>query len=103
MNLDEYIAKRLADDPEFRAAYEASRPEFEFRRQLIRARLNARLTLEQLAERIGTKRSSISRLEGRDAEPSFDMLRQLSAALNVSFEILPTSAIVIHEFDPVHA
>lgn len=62
--------------------------------------MNARLTHEQLAERIGTKQSSISRLEGGDAEPSFDMLRRLAAALNVSFEILPTAAIVVHEFEP---
>lgn len=103
MNLDEYIAGRLANDPEFRAAYEASRPAFEFRRQLICARLSSGLTQAQLAERIGTKQSSISRLEGGDTEPSFDMLRRLAAALNVSFEILPTSAIVIHEFDPAHA
>jgi transcriptional regulator with XRE-family HTH domain len=103
MNLDEYIAKRIAADPEFRAEYEALQPEFEFRRKLIQARLAAGLTQAQLAERIGTKQSSISRLEGGDTEPSFDMLRRLAAALNVSFEILPTSAIVIHEFDPAHA
>lgn len=100
--LDEYIAERQANDPEFRAAWEASRPQFEFRRNLIHARLSAGLTQAQLAERIGTKQSSISRLEGGDAEPSFDMLRRLAAALNVSFEILPTAAIVVHDFDPVH-
>ena len=101
--LDEYVAVRKARDPEFRAAWEALRPEFEFRRQLIRARLDAGLTQAQLAERIGTKQSSISRLKGGDAEPSFDMLRRLAAALNVSFEILPTAAIVVHDFDPAHA
>jgi transcriptional regulator with XRE-family HTH domain len=103
MNLDEYIAKRLAKEPEFRAGYEATRTAFEFRLQIIRARLDAGLTQAQLAERIGTKQSSISRLEGGDAEPSFDMLRRLAAALNVNFEILPTSAVVVHEFDPAHA
>lgn len=102
MNLDEYIAMREARDPAYRAAREATRPEFEFRRKLIGARLSAGLTQAELAERIGTKQSAISRLEGGDAEPSFDMLRRLAAALNVSFEILPTAAIVVHEFEPVH-
>lgn len=101
MNLDEYIAMREARDPEFRAARERGRPQFEFRRKLIGARLAAGLTQAQLAERIGTKQSAISRLEGGDAEPSFDMLRRLAVALNVSFEILPTSGIEIHEFDSV--
>jgi transcriptional regulator with XRE-family HTH domain len=98
--LDEYIAKRIANDPEFLAAWEALQPEFEFRTKLIKARLDAGLTQAQLAERIGTKQSSISRLEGGDSEPSFDMLRRLAAALNVSFEILPTAAIIVHDFDP---
>jgi transcriptional regulator with XRE-family HTH domain len=100
MNLDEYIALREASDPSYRAARQAGRAQFEFRKQLIGARLDAGLTQAQLAERIGTKQSSISRLEGGGAEPSFDMLRRLAAALNVSFEILPTSAIVVHDFDP---
>ena len=100
MNLEEYVAKREARDPEFRAALEALQPEYEFRSRLTRARLDAGLTQAQLAERIGTKQSSISRLEGGDAEPSFDMLRRLAAALNVSFEILPTAAIVVHDFEP---
>jgi transcriptional regulator with XRE-family HTH domain len=100
MNLEEYVAKREARDPEFRAALEALQPEYEFRSRLIRARLDAGLTQAQLAERIGTKQSSISRLEGGDAEPSSDMLRRLAAALNVSFEILPTAAIVVHDFEP---
>lgn len=100
--LDEYIAARLARDPEFRAEWDNQRPEFEFRRKLIEARLSAGLTQAELAEEIGTKQSSISRLEGGDAEPSFDMLRRLAAALNVSFEILPNAAIVVHDFDPAH-
>jgi transcriptional regulator with XRE-family HTH domain len=102
MNLEEYIRKREARDPEFRRALQALHPELEFRRKLIQARLAAGLTQQQLAERIGTKQSSISRLEGGDAEPSFDMLRRLAAALNVSFEILPSSVVEIHQFEPSH-
>jgi transcriptional regulator with XRE-family HTH domain len=100
--LDEYIAERMANDPEFRSAWDALQPEYEFRLKLIQARLSAGLTQAELAERIGTKQSAISRLEGGDAQPSFDMLRRLAAALNVSFEILPTAAIVVHEFEPAH-
>lgn len=96
MNLEEYIAKRSARDPEFREALAHLEPEYAFRRKLIEARLTAGLTQRQLAERIGTKQSSISRLEGGDAQPSFDMLRRLAAALDVSFEIKPTAEIEVH-------
>ena len=98
MNLRDYIDGREARDPAFRAARQELKPEFEFRRKLIEARAAAGLTQHELAERIGTKQSSISRLENGDAEPSFDMLRRLAAALNVSFEILPTGVIDMHEF-----
>jgi transcriptional regulator with XRE-family HTH domain len=98
MNLEQYITEREARDPEFRAARQRLEPEFTFRRKLVEARTAAGLTQHELAERIGTKQSSISRLESGDAEPSFDMLRRLAAALNVSFEILPTAAIEIHDY-----
>src|SRR3954447_26018600 len=103
MNLDDYISKREAHDPEFQAARAALQPEYEFRRKLIQARLSAGLTQQQLAERIGTKQSAIARLEGGDAEPSFAMLRLLAMALNVSFEILPTAAVKTHVREPIQA
>ena len=102
MNLQEYIAKREARDPEFRAARQAMEAEFTFRLKLVEARTAAGMTQQQLAERIGTKQSSISRLESGDSEPSFDMLRRLAAALNVSFEILPTAAIEVHQYAVQH-
>jgi ribosome-binding protein aMBF1 (putative translation factor) len=101
MHLHQYIARREVRDPDFREALKALQPELAFRRELIQARLAAGLTQQQLAQRIGTKQSSISRLESGTAEPSFDMLRRLAAALNVSFEILPTAAIEVHAHEPV--
>ena len=44
MNVDDYIAKRGDRDPEFRAALQALQPGFEFRRKLIKSRLDAGLT-----------------------------------------------------------
>ncbi|HEY7035797.1 MAG TPA: helix-turn-helix transcriptional regulator [Thermomicrobiales bacterium] len=93
MNLEEYIADRAERDPAFRAAMEAMRPEYEFRRALIGARLAAGLTQTQLARAIGTRQPAIARLESGEARPSFDMLVRLAKALNVTFEISPIPSI----------
>jgi ribosome-binding protein aMBF1 (putative translation factor) len=98
--LEDDIAQRGARDPEFRQALDALRPELEFRMALIRARLAVRLTQAELAERVGTKQSSIARLETGSARPSFDMLQRLSAALNVSFEIMPSHGVTVHFHQP---
>ena len=97
MNLEDYVAAREARDPEFRDALVQLRPEYEFRLALIQARLAAGLTQEDLAARIGTRQPAIARLESGTVKPSFDMLRRLSSALQVSFEILPTGAVRTHQ------
>ena len=57
-------------DPEFREEYEALEDEFQLKRRMIALRKAAGLTQEQTAEKLGTKKSSISRLESIDAENS---------------------------------
>lgn len=93
----DYVARREAQDPEFKAAREALDSEFEFRKALITARTNAGLTQAELAARAGTKQPAIARLERGETRPSYDMLQRLSTALNVSFAITP-GGIEVHEY-----
>lgn len=46
-------------------------------------RKEAGLTLDDLAEKAGTTKSSVSRIESGDQAPSLDMLERLAAALGV--------------------
>ena len=94
--LDEYIEERKARSPEFAAAWEVSRPQFEFQRTLILARRGAGLTQKELAERVGTTQSAISRLEMGDSFPRVGMLFKLAKALNVTFEITPAETMAAH-------
>jgi transcriptional regulator with XRE-family HTH domain len=89
MKHSEYVRQREARDPAFKAAREALEPEFQFRRALIRARLDAGLTQEELAERIGTKQPAIARLESGSTRPSFETLQRLAVALEVTFAVTP--------------
>lgn len=92
----DYVAEQLATDAEFRDEYERLKQRQQFRRSLIRARMAADMTQQDLAKRIGTRQSAISRLENGSASPSFDMLGRLAEALNVSFEIFPDSQVTVH-------
>ena len=59
---ESFKQKALAD-PEFRAEYEATRPEFEIKNMLIGIRMQAGLSLEQLAERMGRDEDSVGEIE----------------------------------------
>ncbi len=76
MNHRDYVAQREARDPAFKKACERLRPQFEFRKALIGARLAAGLTQKQLAERMGTSQAAIARVEGmlEDDGPTQDEL-----------------------------
>ena len=55
--------KEALQDAEVKAEYDALTPLFDIKKQLIDARLNTGLTQDEIAHKIGTSKSSISRLE----------------------------------------
>lgn len=68
-------------------AYEAFAPEFEVMTALIKRRLEKGLTQKELARRVGTKQSSIARLESGTYNPSLDFLRKVTNALDARLRI----------------
>jgi DNA-binding XRE family transcriptional regulator len=82
--------KWLTDDPAYAAEYCAMEPEFAIAAELIRARIAAGMTQEQVAERMGTKQTVVARLESGRAEPSTRTLERYTEAtgrrLKISFE-----------------
>ena len=71
--------KRWMRDPEFRQAYESLEEEFDLARMLIRARMAAGLTQEELARRMGTSQSAIARMEAGHT-PSLKTLQKFARA-----------------------
>lgn len=90
MTHDEFVTELLAD-PEVKAEYDALEPEFTLLRSILKARREAGLTQEQVAERMGTKRTAVVRLESSlgngKHSPSVATLRKYAAALNHRLEI----------------
>lgn len=79
--------KKLLKDPEFKKAYDEAQPEFEIARAIIRARIVQKMTQKQLAKRINTTQSVISRVEQAKTSPSISFLKRLAAALNTTLQV----------------
>ncbi len=79
--------KILLKNPEFRKIYEDTRLEREISRALIRARIEKRLTQAQLAKKLKTKQSVISRVESGQTTPSLSFLKRLAEVLDTSLSV----------------
>ena len=84
------LKKQWMENPDFIKEYEALSPEFELAHTLIRARIAANLTQEDVAERMGTSQSVIARLEGGHS-PSLQSLRRYAEAVGHKVEIQLTA------------
>jgi len=87
--MDDYrkLRAELLKNPEIKKAYDALEPEFALIRSLIRKRLDAKLSQAQLAKKVGTKQSAISRLESGEYNPTIGMLRKVATALNADLRV----------------
>ena len=83
-------AADMANDPEYRAAYDALDEEFALVGALIRARTHAQLSQAEVANRMGTTESAVSRLESGRVKPSTRTLERYARAtghkLHISLE-----------------
>jgi ribosome-binding protein aMBF1 (putative translation factor) len=88
----ELHAKHMAEDPEYRAAYDALEEEFALIKAMMDARKRSRLSQAEIANRMGTTESVVSRLESGRVKPSTRTLERYAEAtghrLKISFEPL---------------
>ena len=80
-------ARRMADDPAYRDAYQALGEEFDLVSALIEARTQAHLTQAEIASRMGTTESAISRLESGRVKPSTRTLEKYARATGCRLSI----------------
>lgn len=81
------LKKELLENPKFRKLYEDSQPEFEIARAVIRARIEQKMTQKELAKRMDTTQSVISRVEQAKTTPSISFLKRLATALNTTLQV----------------
>lgn len=82
--------KQWSKDPEYAAAYAALDEEFELASSLIKARAEADMTQEQVAQAMGTTQAVVARLESGKVLPSTRTLERFAKAtrsrLRITFE-----------------
>lgn len=81
------LHKQWLEDEEYRDAYDALEPEFALSRAVIKARTRAKLTQEELAERMKTSQTAIARLESGQGNPTAQTLRKLAEATGTTLTI----------------
>ena len=85
-SFDRYLKEKLRD-PEFRKGYEAEKRKLRLGYQIFLARERLGITQQELAARIGTRQSNISRLEFGNYNFTVEMLRKIADALNMQLEV----------------
>jgi len=75
------VKAELLQDEEFSKAFKEIEPEYEVISQIIEARLEQKITQNELAKRVDTKQSNISRLESGESNPTISFLQKIAEGL----------------------
>jgi ribosome-binding protein aMBF1 (putative translation factor) len=80
--LKSYIAEQMKN-PEFKKSWDDLDPEFQILKAMIKAREKAGMSQAELARRLGTKQSVISRLErGAFSKASLETIKKVADVLD---------------------
>ena len=78
---------KLLKDKKIKKAYEKLGPEFSLIAMFIKKRIERGLTQKELAQKIKTKQSAISRLESGSYNPSIVFLQKVADGLNTKLKV----------------
>jgi ribosome-binding protein aMBF1 (putative translation factor) len=87
-DVERYIKRRKVTDPAFAEGFESGYREFEIGVVLRQAREDAGLTQEELAKRINTKKTAISRLENHAEDIKLSTLQKVARALGRELQVM---------------
>jgi len=74
-------------EPEFARAYHQLDPAYQVAKEVIALRAKRNLSQREVAERVGTKQTGISRLENMSSTPSLSFLQRIADALDAKLEV----------------
>ena len=81
------LKEKLFESEDVKEEYDKLNVIYEIKKQIIRYRIENDLTQKELADKIGTRQSAISRLENDDYNPSVEFLDKVAKALDKKLEI----------------
>ena len=87
MKLNDYVNNRKKIDPEFAEGFDEGYKQFKIGVLLRELREEAGLTQQQLADKLNTKKSAISRIESHAEDIRLNTLQRYANALGKKLEI----------------
>lgn len=85
---DGYIARRVAEDPEYAKAHAIGRPFTNLALNIWALRLTKGLTQQQLADAAGMKQPRIATIERDETNPTLETISRIAYALGVTADRL---------------
>jgi len=86
-DLDKYIKKRTKKNPGFSEGFDKGYKQFKIGALLKQARLEAGFTQEQVAEKLHTQKSAISRIENHAEDIRLSTLENFAEAVGKSLRL----------------
>ena len=83
----EEMKEMLLLDEEVKKEYDRLQPRYEVISQIIEARKEQNITQAELAQKVGTQKSNISRFESGNYNPSLDFLIKIAQGLGKELKI----------------
>ncbi len=81
------VKNQLLQNAEVKADYEKLKVLYDIKREIIRLRIEQGLSQKELATKVGTRQSAISRLESCEYNPSIEFLNKVAHALGKELEV----------------
>ena len=80
LSFDQYFKDSLKD-PEFKELWEKAEPKYQLSRQIIKKRLEKKMSQQELAKKSGTTQAIISKIENASFNPTINLLERISLGL----------------------
>lgn len=81
------IKKNILKDAEVKKIYDDLEVEYQIISDMVRLRNKKKITQKELAKKIGTTQSALSRFEMGDVNPSLDFLKKVANALGTKLVV----------------
>lgn len=85
-NYEKFKVEQL-EDSEFKKEYDSLEVEYDIISQIIKNRLEQNLTQADLARKVGTAQSNISRLESGNYNPTLEFLEKVANSLGKKLKV----------------
>lgn len=87
LELDDYISQRKKKDSDFAKDFDSGYEEFKIGMMIKEMRLKNGMTQEQLAEKLDTKKSVISRMENHSEDVRLSTLRKVASVFGKQLKV----------------